>query len=159
MTTVAERIEQTARKAFVRALQLRPIVGYTHDEALQDARIGAWEALRDGAEHAMVVAGYRQILGGREARWSRSQGGAREHDLADAPEPAQSDDAYARAQACEIVAAIACQREPLPVVATLLAEGWSQREIAAHLAVSEASVSLYRRQLRRVLSNLLGVPA
>lgn len=157
--TAALMIEQAARKALRRALRLRPIVGYERDDALQDARIGAWHALEAGQPRAMVLAGYRRILDGRSARWSRSQGGAREHDLADAPEPAQPADAYARAQACEIAAAIACQREPLPRVAELLAEGVTQREIAARLGVTESSVSLYRARLQRVLSNLLGVPA
>lgn len=152
-------IEEAARAALRRAMRLRPIVGYTRDEALQDARIGAWKAQRQGAEHAMVLAGYRQILDGRSARWSQSHGGAREHDLAGAPEPAQADDAYARALACEIAAAIACLRHPLPVVAALLAEGWSHREIAAQIGVTESRVSQQCSDLKRILSNLMGVPA
>lgn len=157
MTTAL--IERAARKAFAHALRLRPIVGYTHDEALQDARIGAWRALQAGQDGAMVLAGYRQILDGRSARWARSAGGAREHDLADVPEPAQADDAYARALACEIAAAVASLRPPLPLVAELLAEGWSHREIAARIGVTESRVSQQRSDLQRILSDLMGAPA
>ena len=67
-----EMIEAAARRAARRAWRLRPIAGYDRDDALQDGRIGAWQALLRCAEpdHEQrlaiaALAGYRQIIDGR----------------------------------------------------------------------------------------------
>jgi len=158
-------IEAAARRAARRAWRLRPIAGYDRDDALQDGRIGAWQALLRCAEpdHEQrlgiaALAGYRQIIDGRRHRWSVSAGGAREVDLADLlpqHEPSQPAAAPELLAVADTLAAIGRMREPLPRVAAMLIEGRDGAEIADALGVGEPRVSLWRGELRAEVARVL----
>lgn len=155
-------IERAAGIAMRRSLRLRPIVGYTPDDALQDARIGVWRALdvqRDADDDEylslLVLAGYRDILDGRSQRYSVSAGGAREGNLADVPEPTYPCTAPELLAVAGALAAIERLREPLPRVAAMLIEGDDPCEIAGAFGVSASRVSQWRGELRAIVARAL----
>lgn len=158
-------IEAAARRAVRRAWRLRPIAGYDRDDALQDGRIGAWQALRwgeprDAVQRANIMAGaaYRQILDGRTMRWDATAGGARDTDLADrhaGDEPSQPAAAPELLAVADTLAAIARLREPLPRVAAMLIEGDAPSEIAGAFGVSASRVSQWRGELRAIVARVL----
>lgn len=158
-------IEASARMAVRRAGRLYPVAGYTRDDALQDARIGAWRAMEsdwcadDAPDRAarMALAGYRNILDGRTSRWKQSAGGAREQELTDAHASATPCTGAALAAARQMLAAIERMRHPLPTVAGMLIEGYELAEIGARLGVSETRIHQHRRRLQTTLSQLMGL--
>lgn len=162
-------IEQAARMALRYAARLRPVAGYTRDEALQDARIGAWGALGAACEtdadgHAdplrlLALAGYRNILDGRSTRWRRSAGGAREFELGEEHDGEAPDGAAGLLAVGQVLRAIERLRPPLPEIARLLIEGYEAAEIGARLGVSAARIGQHRRRLQRTVSQLMGVGA
>lgn len=146
------RIERAAAAAARLARRRRPVIGYTHDDALQDARIGVWRVLqRDAAagDDLLRLAGYRRILDARKARWREIGGGSRIDELDEAAEKPAGPDAgpalVAARQACERIARL---REPLPTVAAMLLEGYACVEIARRYGVSAARVSQWRARLQ-----------
>lgn len=148
------RIERGAAAAARLARRWRPVIGYTHDDALQDARIAVWRVLqRDAAagDDLLRLAGYRRILDARTARWREIRGGARIDELDDAVETgmqAAPDAGPALVAARQACARIARLREPLPTVAAMLLEGYECVEIARRYGVSAARVSQWRARLQ-----------
>lgn len=160
---IAQAIEHAARDALRRAGRLRPVAGYTRDEALQDARIGAWHALdaelSPGFDRAalMALAGYRNILDARGSRWKRSAGGDRENELIEAVDHGTPPLAPSLIAVEQTLRAIERLRAPLPEIARLLIEGYEAGEIAAHLGVSPTRIAQHRRTLQSTVSQLLEV--
>lgn len=171
-------IEHAAARAVQRAARLRPIVGYTRDDALQDARIGAWGALAAGGRAGAgadadagagedageggdrrlglaALAAYRQIIDGRRHRYRTSAGGAREDELDSAPEAAMPAAAPALVAVAQALAAIERLRDPLPRVAAWLIEGEHVVEIARRIGVTPSRVSQMRGELRRVVERFI----
>ena len=155
-------IEAAARRAVRRAWRLRHVAGYGRDDAMQDARIGAWQALArcgalddEGRANVMTVAAYRQIIDGRRMRWGVGGGGKYEHDLDDAPEAVQPDCAQEMLAVGDTLAAIGRLREPLPRVAAMLIEGDDPGEIAGAFGVSASRVSQWRGELRAIVARVL----
>jgi len=156
-------IEAAARRAVRRAWHLRPVAGYDRDDALQDGRIGAWQALRgcevQDAEHRLniaALAGYRQIVDGRRHRWSATAGGVRAVDeLLQHHEPSQPAAAPELLAVADTLAAIGRLREPLPRVAAMLIEGDDPGEIAGAFGVSASRVSQWRGELRALVARVL----
>lgn len=178
-------IEQAARMALRYSARLRPVAGYTRDEAMQDARIGAWGALV-GARQArseagseagseadpvklLALAGYRNILDGRSARWRRSAGGARELELGEVHgDEVHGDEVHGGAAPdcgaalvaiAQALRAIERLRAPLPEIARLLIEGHEPAAIAAQAGISASMASRHRRTLQATVSRYLGAPA
>lgn len=152
-------IERAARASARRAGRLRPVTGYTRDEALQDARIGAWRALRTGVhdEGMLALAGYRDILDARHARWSASRGGDREQPLpqeddAALDEHTQSCTGAGLVAVAQMLRVIGRLATPRPRVAAMLIQGYTHREIAELHGVSESRVSQWRSDLWRAIA-------
>lgn len=147
----AGMIERAARVAAGRAGRLRPIIGYTRDDALQDARIGAWKALCSGAdENTLALAGYRDILDARHARWSTSRGGDFEQPLpepGDPEEPRHPCSGFGLVAASQMLRAIEKLAPPRPRVAAMLIEGYTTHEVAAEHGVSDSRVSQWRADI------------
>lgn len=148
------RIARNAAAAARVAGRLVPVIGYTRDDALQDARIAVWLVLRRDAEvddDLLRLAGYRRILDARTARWREIGGGSRidgldDTDAAALPSVPDTGPAVVAArQACERIARL---REPLPTVAAMLLEGYECAEIARRYGVSAARVSQWRARLQ-----------
>lgn len=158
-------IEAAARRAVRRAWRLRYVAGYDRDDALQDGRIGAWQALRacevQDAEHRLniaALAGYRQIVDGRRHRWAATAGGTRDADypaMREQHEPSQPAAAPQLLAVADTLAAIARLREPLPRVAAMLIEGDDPGEIAGAFGVSPSRVSQWRGELRALVARVL----
>ena len=170
---------RAATVAFKRSRRLLPIVGYTDDEAMQDARIGAWKASDreyQDAVHAfrgMVLAGYRSILDGRSRRYSASDGGNREVPLEDEDSGyhvqelgygSQGFSGLDVSNICqeyvsvrEVLQKIETLKPPLPKIARMLMEGHSTEDIAKDLGVVPSRVSQHSRVLRTLISKMTGL--
>lgn len=156
-------IERAARRAAARAERLRHVVGYDYDDAVQDGRIGAWQALGRAEacaddEHRtnlLALAAYRKILAGRTMRWDATAGGERNLGMAEATEPVLPDSAAELVAVGQALAAIERMRTPLPRVAAMLIEGYGPAEIGMALGVSAERICQHRSELQDLVSSTL----
>lgn len=156
---------KAAAFAVGRSARLKPVVGYTWDDARADAMFGAWQVAK--LEHSdenhlvnlMAGSGYRRILDGRTAQYRANRfTGAAGHDRIDDEDeidqwPEQIDwrQPFSDLFSARLAAHVDRLPEPLPTIANMLFEGAQHLEIAKELGVSISRVTQRVDQLRHAL--------